>query len=477
MISDESTGVEAGLSGEKQILIALQEIIDRGGTAYMVDMYWAIEESLENVTLSDQGRASLRRCINSNAVKAGFIYPYDKKNPGWRITQKGRRYILDSSSLYKSPNQDSKNLITLKPEETCTNVINLSIQDISLPVRFKNVLLRAGINNVGELNRTYILNKLSAIRGLGTKGLNQIQEYLAYVDGLISIQVVSPKPLNSSNLPIAEDLIHGLPVSIFFPFLLNEEIPMLAKSFSSVEEIVRKIELATPDYLKSISVLNSLEAAILEMKSIKADDLVRFLLTKQQNFLSDLISQKIIHPRLSIDDSYAAYWLQKDARPDLSKENLRIICNFTNINSITFEIEALITLSYREIDIIFRRYRKKHSLQTVADNLDLSRERIRQIEKRAIGKLWRQFSITNFPLLKSSLEYARDEGVDFKFDGWYQSLGSKQLIYPLSTENHITQNGYGVNDFLQVLILTSAKDPRGQEIISQEVRDSMFGPN
>ena len=93
MTSNEATGSEAGLTGNDQILIALQTIVSLGGGAEISDIYVAIEERMDGTSLSDQGKASLRRLVNAEAVKAGYIYPHDKHDPGWRITPEGREYL------------------------------------------------------------------------------------------------------------------------------------------------------------------------------------------------------------------------------------------------------------------------------------------------------------------------------------------------------------------------------------------------
>ena len=58
----------------------------------MHDIYEAIEARIRpnGFTLSNQGRASLRFCVNRVAVQAGYIYPYDKEHRGWRVTPEGR---------------------------------------------------------------------------------------------------------------------------------------------------------------------------------------------------------------------------------------------------------------------------------------------------------------------------------------------------------------------------------------------------
>ena len=91
----ELTGFEAGLTGDQQIQIALKEIVGKGGTAIMAELYEPLERYLNKngCTLSDQGKASYRFFINKVAVEAGYLYPYDKDNPGWRITPQGRDYV------------------------------------------------------------------------------------------------------------------------------------------------------------------------------------------------------------------------------------------------------------------------------------------------------------------------------------------------------------------------------------------------
>lgn len=97
--SQELTGHEAGLSGDEQIRIALQEIISNGGVATIDQIYQAVGRKISPIRLSVQGRASLRFFVNKVAVQAGYIYPYDKSNPGWRITPEGREYISNTGII------------------------------------------------------------------------------------------------------------------------------------------------------------------------------------------------------------------------------------------------------------------------------------------------------------------------------------------------------------------------------------------
>lgn len=97
----ETTGSEAGLTGDEQIRLAIRCIMDKGGEAHTKDFYEVINARMasKGYTLSNQGKASLRNFINKVAVGAGYIDPFDKANPGWRLTADGREFaetVVDS---------------------------------------------------------------------------------------------------------------------------------------------------------------------------------------------------------------------------------------------------------------------------------------------------------------------------------------------------------------------------------------------
>ena len=100
MINNNSvTASEAGISGDDQVRIALETIASKNGIAQISDIYEAVESRLQKkgLVLSDQGKASLRFYVNRVAVKAGYVFPYEKDNPGWRITSKGREFLAENT--------------------------------------------------------------------------------------------------------------------------------------------------------------------------------------------------------------------------------------------------------------------------------------------------------------------------------------------------------------------------------------------
>lgn len=88
------TAAEVGIPETEQTRIALELMLTQGGVAIMQQIYEAVENKMgRNIYLSQQGKNSLRRVINTRAVESGYIYQYDSNNPGWRITDKGVDFI------------------------------------------------------------------------------------------------------------------------------------------------------------------------------------------------------------------------------------------------------------------------------------------------------------------------------------------------------------------------------------------------
>jgi len=92
------TAADAGFSGDDQIKIALQTMIENGGKASMEEIYQSVEARMNGYVLSPQGKAGLRAFINKTAVDKKYVCPYDEENPGWRITLEGRHYMDESQA-------------------------------------------------------------------------------------------------------------------------------------------------------------------------------------------------------------------------------------------------------------------------------------------------------------------------------------------------------------------------------------------
>ena len=114
----EMTGAEYGLSGEDQIRIVARYIAQHGGVARMRDLYRALEDEMEGHVLSDQGRSSLRFFVNEVAVDRGWIQPFDRHNPGWRLTSAGYRLIGEEPPVVDRAASDQS-----RPSRTAEEVL------------------------------------------------------------------------------------------------------------------------------------------------------------------------------------------------------------------------------------------------------------------------------------------------------------------------------------------------------------------
>ena len=70
----DMTAAQVGLDTERQIQIALQEIVDRGGEAKSDQLYEAIERNMPaDIVLSQQGRDTFCELLNRLSVRASDI--------------------------------------------------------------------------------------------------------------------------------------------------------------------------------------------------------------------------------------------------------------------------------------------------------------------------------------------------------------------------------------------------------------------
>ena len=120
---EEKTVKEAGLSQDEVIRLVLSSIIARNGVANIQDIYNVVNSAMaaSNSVLSDQGKHSLRRLVNTTAVKAGYIHPFDPENPGWRITQDGREFL----SLYQE--EETETVFDTETQQDITVVSNVTL--------------------------------------------------------------------------------------------------------------------------------------------------------------------------------------------------------------------------------------------------------------------------------------------------------------------------------------------------------------
>jgi len=117
----EVTYTEAGLTKENVYTLVFSEMIKRPKGMETKEIYEIVNSKLkENAQiLSEQGRATLRNLINKYAVLEGFVFPYDNENPGWKLTNEGKKLI----ELQGKQKENIFNIETQKNETEIANTV------------------------------------------------------------------------------------------------------------------------------------------------------------------------------------------------------------------------------------------------------------------------------------------------------------------------------------------------------------------
>lgn len=101
------TGAQAGLSGQQQVRLLLQAMVDHGGAATMAVFYATVEKAMAPHVLSGVGKAAVRCYVNRTCLKKGYVEAdrTARQTALWQITSVGRALVAPKLVLVpKRPN-------------------------------------------------------------------------------------------------------------------------------------------------------------------------------------------------------------------------------------------------------------------------------------------------------------------------------------------------------------------------------------
>jgi hypothetical protein len=140
-----------------------------------------------------------------------------------------------------------------------------------------------------------------------------------------------------------------------------------------------------------------------------------------------------LHSGVQMGGSTIAEWLQLDPE-QLDGHDLRRICNTfeLKLESLTIgdELQEIINrLNDRHKAVLIARFgRSQQTLQEVADGVHVTRERIRQIERKAKNAVAKWFTIQCPWRLQTALLLAKDLGEHISLPKWESILAERNLI-------------------------------------------------
>ena len=292
----------------------------------------------------------------------------------------------------KVSNDSTRN--NMEDKIVCATTDDISV--LGLSVRPHNALKRGGIADVGHLIVLGV-DELFAVRNLGEKGIAEIKERIAQVELLDELP---PAPRHDSK-----------------------------GEWSGEPQIL--IDLGPP--------------------KIPLHEVVDW----QKVMLGKQIEAGTLHPRLQVDGYTLGELLRLSSRKDGLYERLLKI--LTAPISITQELERLIVnFPQRELHILCRRFGcNRQTLEEIANDVGVTRERVRQIEQQATRKIGRSMIANRLYRVQSAVLIADD--TTMSFNNWTSRLLHSGLLGDWSREQF---HDVGRIDLLIALLrILEAREP------------------
>ena len=285
----------------------------------------------------------------------------------------------------------------------------VSIDFDTLRIRTVNCLKTAGIYELDQLlSSTY--NKLSEIRNLGMLSLNDIKEYIKSLDRRVvdRASVVGNSGISARILKFREQIFDGVFDEEMYSGLNEIDISVmdnLREGYALIENDLIKLCKEKPYNVYAISQMLDLFVRQVE-KNTKFDRLFDAIKEKSQNPLKPYFDVYPLQEELSDEFKY----FSTNENVTLGMLFDRIETNRISVDEKTkfirwalFDLrkelesflEGIYTRSANAEKVLELRA-KKYTLQIIGDKLGLTRERVRQIEKKVVKPFCRWQRVKKF---------------------------------------------------------------------------------
>ena len=200
-----------------------------------------------------------------------------------------------------------------------------------------------------------------------------------------------------------------------------------------IMELDAKLSAYLIQYEGSRSSGNATDASAIALRSDPFDS----DLTKRWRSLIRLVVGEVEQDRLNgvaVFDGYPlAYWLHKDITSN-SKQWLKRMCQRLEhallLQSVSDELVSLLMdIPARDLDIFMRRtLALRPTLEELGREWGLTRERIRQIERRTERRLADRISVSPCLRIQSAIAIAKEMGAEITYSAWVERITRSGLL-------------------------------------------------
>lgn len=300
------------------------------------------------------------------------------------------------------------------------------IEALGLPLRVKNALKRGGVFTVSDLRRAMASNSLWRIHGIGQIAESQIADVMA---ALVPSQVGDTE-LSDGRRDGTERLL-ALPTSVLVPMVPRRLYNALkAKGVAQL----RDAAAAPLSSTASRRGLTERQHRILRKALDRVSDLgVEGLVGMHRATLA----QTVAAGKLCGEVKYLHIPLRQWSRPEPWSDTitdhwliLRMLSDANENTSLADDLGGLFGhMKPRELAILAGRYGpEKKTLQVLADELKLTRERVRQLERRSATRVNEKLNSSPCIFLKSAVQFGADLGRDLSEVSWRQELEMRHIL-------------------------------------------------
>ena len=304
----------------------------------------------------------------------------------------------------------------LKKNEKKNQIYKIKLDNIALSERLTNRLKELGIENVGQLIQ-YKKKDFLSLRNFGVKSLNEVISFLKEFN----------LELNNSNEAIQKDkLYHNIEKKDYYKIKENYE---------------DKFDI----FIKPLNTIDFSERVQNCFKELNVKDIGELIQLSKKDFLSiKNLGKKSFDEIVNYLNKYNLKLGSNINWPP--KNYTELLQNFNNKKNETIEInenilvkEIFSILKDKEKFIIQERYLYGKTLESIGLALKVTRERIRQIESKALRKIKKIYSANLNKYLDFNKNFFFIQYSIIKEVVTYNSLikEKKNIPYPLSNKNFI----------------------------------------